>query len=168
MPSRAHRNVIGVGGILEYGDGIVLVRLNYSRHKGLFMFPGGKVEPGETLQGALVREVEEETGLVATPRRVVAVRHRVDQGELNTYLVFAMRYVRGELRSDGCENDVVGVFGADDFRAAPDRFVGVVPAVATRILEGNPAGLGLSTYVPKDDSSSPKNNFELFSIPTLD
>ena len=98
MPSRAHRNVIGVGGILEYGDGIVLVRLNYSRHKGLFMFPGGKVEPGETLQGALVREVEEETGLVATPRRVVAVRHRVDQGELNTYLVFAMRYVREELR----------------------------------------------------------------------
>ena len=157
--------MIGVGGLLEYGDGIVLVRLNYSRHKGLFMFPGGKVEPGETLQGALVREVEEETGLVATPRRVVAVRHRVDQGELNTYLVFSMRYVRGELRSDGCENDVVG---ADDFRAAPDRFVGVVPAVAARILEGNPAGLGLSTYVPKDDSSSPKNNFELFSIPTLD
>jgi hypothetical protein len=40
---------------------------------------------------------------------VVAGCHRVDREELNTYIVFAMRYVRGELRSDGRENDAAAV-----------------------------------------------------------
>ena len=130
------RTVIGVGGVVRSGDGIVLVRLTYSRHRGKFMLPGGKVEHGESLEAALVREVREETGIEAEPDGIVAVRHRVDPDELNTFVIFEMRHVRGSPRVVSPEADEVRVFSADDLRRAPEDFVSLVPEIALPVLDG--------------------------------
>ncbi len=54
----------------------VLVGRRSGKHAGLWEFPGGKVEPGESPESALVREVSEELGVtIAVVREIDEARH---------------------------------------------------------------------------------------------
>ena len=56
-----------VAGALPDGEGRLLMQKRPvgKRHGGLWEFPGGKVERGESPRNALVRELNEELGIVA-------------------------------------------------------------------------------------------------------
>jgi len=58
-----------VAAVLTQPDGRVLLarRPPGKVYAGYWEFPGGKVEPGETLQAALARELHEELGIVISP-----------------------------------------------------------------------------------------------------
>jgi ADP-ribose pyrophosphatase YjhB (NUDIX family) len=55
------------------------VLLTRRSDNGLWCLPGGKMEPGETVEECCQREVLEETGLRIEPRRLIAVYSNRDQ-----------------------------------------------------------------------------------------
>jgi 8-oxo-dGTP diphosphatase len=56
--------LVVVGAIIEKGSKVFAARRNPERSAGgLWEFPGGKIEPGETPEGALKRELREELGI---------------------------------------------------------------------------------------------------------
>ena len=62
--------VVGVGAIVFQDEKVLLVRRGREPLKGEWSLPGGRLELGEHLEAAVVREVREETGL-----SVRVVRH---------------------------------------------------------------------------------------------
>lgn len=73
--------------IVENGK-VLLVQQKTQSAYGLWGFPGGHLEPGETPQEAVVREIQEELGaeLVQTkPFKVARIQRASGELELNTF-----------------------------------------------------------------------------------
>lgn len=49
-----------VAAVIRNQDKVFATARGYGDYKGQWEFPGGKIEPGETSQKALIREIKEE------------------------------------------------------------------------------------------------------------
>ncbi len=77
---------LGVRAIVIDDGRVLLVRHGYTPG---WHFPGGGVEPGETAQAALARELEEEAGLaLRSPPELVSVHHHPGLAGRDHVLVF--------------------------------------------------------------------------------
>ncbi|HSP39485.1 MAG TPA: NUDIX domain-containing protein [Frankiaceae bacterium] len=74
-----------VGAVVTDSRGrILLVQRANEPGRGLWSLPGGRVEPGETDEQAVVREVAEETGLTVEVGRLVG-RVQIDDYDVGDY-----------------------------------------------------------------------------------
>ena len=89
-PSRHYpdRPIVGVLGVVRRDGRVLLVQRARAPSVGKWGFPGGVQELGETIFGAVVRELREETGLVVHPVETLTsldVLDRDGEGRVRTH-----------------------------------------------------------------------------------
>ncbi len=92
--------IIVTAAILRHKDTVLITRrLEASRHGGLWEFPGGKLDPNETPQEGLRRELREEIGIDSEIGDIFeVVYYRYPQGPV-LVLAYECRHVGGAIRN---------------------------------------------------------------------
>ena len=112
------RPIVGVGAVIVEGGRVVLVRRRFEPLKGRWSLPGGAVEVGESLEGALTRELTEETGLQVEVGPVIEVFDRIardETGRVRYHFVlvdYVCRPASGALRAGSDVDDAIWVDAA--------------------------------------------------------
>ena len=109
---------VGVGGAVVNDGRLLLVRRLSRRGRGNWQIPGGFVEHDETMELAVVREVEEEAGVTSTVQGVLGIRNRYDaEGGNSLYIVMLLRPQSGEPNPDMTEVDRAEYFSLAEIEA---------------------------------------------------
>jgi 8-oxo-dGTP pyrophosphatase MutT (NUDIX family) len=122
-------------------DGRGRILLARRSDTGAWALPGGIIDPAEEAGDAVIREVFEETGVIAIPERLIEVavspQFAYPNGDEVQYLdlVFRCRAVGGEARVNDVESLDVGWFHPDSLPEVSPRTV----AFVRRALSDGPA-----------------------------
>jgi mutator protein MutT len=89
--------------VIEKGERVLIAqRRPDGRHPGRWEFPGGKVEPGETAEDCLAREMVEEMGVaVAVGERLAEVEHSYPDMRIRL-IAFSCEITSGRFQDIGC------------------------------------------------------------------
>ena len=96
--------VVGVGGVVIRDGRALLIRRGKPPLYGRWVVPEGTVELGEPLERALVREMQEETGLAVEPVELLTVFDRIDRNGAEVvyhYVIvdYLCRWLSGEAKA---------------------------------------------------------------------
>ena len=104
------RAEVCVGAVAVSDDRLLLIRRGHGPAAGEWSLPGGRVEGGETLAEAVVRELAEETGLEGMCETLVGWVERIGEDHHFVILDFLVTILDGD--------DVVPFAGGDVAEAA--------------------------------------------------
>jgi 8-oxo-dGTP diphosphatase len=99
-------------------DRILLIRRNTVPFKGYWGLPGGRMDPGETIEETVVRETKEETGLDAEIVRKIGeyvekgIKDDVDYEYYPT--CFVVKVVGGEMKRQKSEIQDIQLFSLQE------------------------------------------------------
>lgn len=125
-----------VAGLIEHnGKVLICQRKSGTRHGLKWEFPGGKLEPGESPQRALARELEEELGIQANVGREL-LRYEVAYPKRATILLI---FLQVDSFEGPVENRVFETLRWEDrHKLAEYDFLDGDLAFVTRLTSGSP------------------------------
>ena len=95
-------------------DKILLVKRRTLPFKGYWALPGGRVDPGETVEQTVVREVKEETGLDVAIVRKIGEYHEQgvqDREDYDYYpACFLVKRLSGDIKKQESEIEEIKLF----------------------------------------------------------
>ncbi len=107
------RSITVVAAVIHHDGKVLLTRRFHDAHLGgLWEFPGGKIEEGESKEAALIREIREELGVRIKVGSLI-LDERFDYGDRAVHLhFFDCRIVKGSPHSIGVA-DLAWVFPSE-------------------------------------------------------
>jgi 8-oxo-dGTP diphosphatase len=104
--------ILTVDGVIFLKEKILLVKRSIKPYKGCWCLPGGHVRFGETVEEAVIREVEEETGLEVEIENLIGVysNPKRDPRGHSVTIAYLLKALGGELRPDKSEASDIRFF----------------------------------------------------------
>lgn len=161
MTGGERKNVTSVGGLVVREEAVLLVRMTYGPSRGRLMLPGGIMDPGETLDVAIAREVLEETGVIAEPLGIIGVRSRFDGPNTDTYVLWLLEHRDGEPRPHGRENDEARYYTLDELDSRDDVTY-LAHYMAREVLSGQLAPMRRATDYDYQFPGTTADSWKLF------
>jgi len=148
---------LGVGGAVVHEGKLLMVKRASRRGRGNWQIPGGFVEPDETIELAVTREVFEESGVESKVKSILGIRNRYDDNSDNsTYVVFLLEYIGGTHTADTTETSEAKFFTLDEIKSL-EQVPPINLKVAEHALNTNP-----DTLKPEHVTGPNGNLYTLF------
>jgi 8-oxo-dGTP diphosphatase len=98
--TKQKRPLACVGVVCRRGDDVLLIKRGREPLKGKWSIPGGKIDFGETVRDAALRELKEETGVEARIIRLIDVVDSIIDGHHFVLIDFEAEWMSGEPVAD--------------------------------------------------------------------
>jgi len=121
---------VAVAVIINEADEVcITLRHQHSHQGGLWEFPGGKIEPGESVEQALTREIKEELGLAITSSRpLITINHDYADKKVCLHVKRVLAY-QGQAK--GLEGQQLKWLPVDQL--SPDKFPAANQPIITAV-----------------------------------
>jgi 8-oxo-dGTP diphosphatase len=94
---------VGVAASVIINGSILIVKEGRGKFKGLWGLPKGYVEPNESLEKAVLRELFEETGIIGEIEGIIAIRNKEIDGQVSIFICYKIIQLNEDIVIDGEE-----------------------------------------------------------------